>query len=40
MEFKLEAAETKVEETSNEKLKPTKREPRDGHVSLSATYQR
>jgi len=35
MEFKLEVAETKLEETSNEKLKPTKREPRDGHASLS-----
>jgi len=33
MEFKLEVAETKVEETSNEKLKPTKREPLDGHAS-------
>jgi len=36
VEFKLEATKTKVEETSNEKLKPTKREPRDGHASLSS----
>jgi len=35
MEFNLEVAETKAEATSNEKLKPTKREPCDGHASLS-----
>jgi len=35
MEFKLEVAETKAEETSNEKLKTTKCEPRDGNASLS-----
>ena len=40
MEFKLEVTETKAEETSNEKLKPTKREPRDGHASLSAACRR
>ena len=37
MEFKLEAADVKAEETSNEKLKLTKREARDGHALLSAT---
>ena len=36
MEFKLAAAETKAEETSNEKLKLTKREARGGYALLSA----
>jgi len=36
MYFKLEAIETKAEETPIEKVKPTKSELRDGNVPFSS----